>query len=75
MKFNTKAEQTAHGLIQSYIGPDHKVIDMRSFYSVLMQELERAHEEGLKRRADPTRDNPKTARCDGPSLVVGRVDR
>ena len=29
MQYKTKAEQIAHGLIQSYIGPDHKVIDMR----------------------------------------------
>jgi hypothetical protein len=24
MQFKTKSEQIAHGLIQSYIGPDHK---------------------------------------------------
>jgi hypothetical protein len=45
MQFKTKAEQIAHGLSQSYIGPDHKVIDMQSFYSALVQGL--ASPEGL----------------------------
>ena len=27
-----KAQQIAHGLIQSYIGPDHRVMDMQSFF-------------------------------------------
>lgn len=44
----TKAEPIEHGLIQSYIGPDLKVIDMRSFFGALVQDLERAHEEGRK---------------------------
>jgi len=35
---NTACE-TAHGLIQGYIGPDHKVIDMKAFYSALVQAL------------------------------------
>ena len=39
MQFKTKAEQIAHGLIQSYIGPDHKVIDMPSFFGALVQAL------------------------------------
>ena len=34
-----KAREIAHGLIQSYIGPDHKVIDMKAFYSALVQAL------------------------------------
>ena len=33
---DAKARQTAHGLIQGYIGPDHKVIDMKAFYSALI---------------------------------------
>ena len=49
MEFKTKAGQIAHGIIQSYLGPDHKVIDMRSFYSVLV--LEAAHEEGRRQHA------------------------
>jgi len=36
---DAKARQTAHGLIQGYIGPDHKVIDMKAFYSALVQAL------------------------------------
>ncbi len=39
-----KALATAHGLIQSYLGPDHKVIDMRAFYSALVQALKNARE-------------------------------
>jgi hypothetical protein len=31
------AKQIAHGLIQNYIGPDHRVMDMPSFYGVLVQ--------------------------------------
>ena len=34
-----KARETAKGLIQGYIGPDHKVIDMKAFYSALVQAL------------------------------------
>ena len=34
-----KAHETAKGLIQGYIGPDHKVIDMKAFYSALVQAL------------------------------------
>jgi len=34
-----KARDTAKGLIQGYIGPDHKVIDMKTFYSALVQAL------------------------------------
>ena len=37
-----KARETAKGLIQSYIGPDHKVIDMKAFFSALVQELTEA---------------------------------
>jgi hypothetical protein len=34
-----KAREIAHGLIQGYIGADHKVINMKAFYSALVQEL------------------------------------
>ena len=34
-----KAREIAHGLIQGYIGQDHKVIDMRAFFSALVQAL------------------------------------
>ena len=41
---DAKARQTAHGLIHGYIGPDHKVIDMKAFYSALVQALTDASE-------------------------------
>jgi hypothetical protein len=46
------AQQIAQGLIQSYIGPDHRVMDMPSFYGALVQALMTAHEEGWKDRSD-----------------------
>ncbi len=36
---DAKARTTALGLIQGYIGPDHKVIDMKAFYAALVQAL------------------------------------
>ena len=39
MTHDDKARESAHGLIQGYIGPDHKVIDMKAFYSALVQAL------------------------------------
>lgn len=39
---DAKAERTAHGLIQGYIGPDHKVMDMQKFYRALVQALKKA---------------------------------
>jgi hypothetical protein len=41
---DAKARQTAHGLIQGYIGPDDKVIDMKAFFSALVQALKNARE-------------------------------
>jgi hypothetical protein len=40
-----KAHEIADGLIQGYIGPDHKVIDMKAFYSALVQALRGAGRE------------------------------
>ena len=40
---DAKARATAHALIQGYLGPDHKVIDMAAFYSALVQALKEAH--------------------------------
>lgn len=40
-----EARETAKGLIQGYIGPDHKVLDMKAFFAALVQALkERRHE-------------------------------
>ena len=46
------AQQIAHGPIQGYIGPDHRVMDMQSFYSALVQALQAAHQQGWKDRGD-----------------------
>ena len=43
---DNEAEQIAHGLIQSYLGPDHKVIDIQSFYRALVEALLQAHHQG-----------------------------
>ncbi len=45
---DAKARATAHALIQGYLGPDHKVIDMAAFYSALVQALREAQERGRK---------------------------
>jgi hypothetical protein len=42
------AQQTAHGLIQGSIGPDHKVTDLGGFFGALVQALEAAHQQGWK---------------------------
>lgn len=42
----SEVRATAHGLIQGYIGPDHKVIDMKSFYAALVYALKQAREKG-----------------------------
>ena len=38
----------AHGLIQDYLGPDHRVIDMERFVIALMQALYDAYAQGWK---------------------------
>jgi hypothetical protein len=43
---DARARATAHGLIQGYIGPDHKVLDMAAFYSALVQTLKAASDQG-----------------------------
>ncbi|MGA9441970.1 MAG: hypothetical protein WBV18_00870 [Methyloceanibacter sp.] len=37
-----KAREIAKGLIQGYIGPDHKVINIKAFYSALVEALREA---------------------------------
>jgi hypothetical protein len=54
MQFKTKSEQIAHGLIQDYIGPDHRVLDMRSFFGALVAALRDAHALGQRARAEAT---------------------
>jgi hypothetical protein len=40
------ADKTAKALIQGYLGPDHKVLNMASFQSALSQALKDAREQG-----------------------------
>ena len=47
-----QATHIAHGLIQGYIGPDHRVMDMRSFFGALVQALQAAHQQGWNDRAE-----------------------
>jgi hypothetical protein len=42
----------AHALIQSYLGPDQRVIDMERFFTALMQALHDAYALGWKDRGD-----------------------
>jgi hypothetical protein len=44
----TDARQIAHDLIQGYIGPDHRVMDMTRFYEALVKALQEAHRQGWK---------------------------
>jgi hypothetical protein len=44
-----KAQATAHALIQGYLGPDHKVINMAAFYSALVQALKEAADASRER--------------------------
>ena len=46
------AKKIAHGLIQGYIGPDYRVLDMASFYGALVQALLAAHQQGWKDRGE-----------------------
>jgi hypothetical protein len=45
-RIDAEARATAHALIQGYLGPDHKVTNMQSFYSALVQALKEAREQG-----------------------------
>ena len=41
---DARAQEIEHGLIQRYIGPDHKVIDMKAFFSALVEGLWKARQ-------------------------------
>jgi len=45
-KMKSDASRTASALIESYLGPDHKVINMPNFHSALSQALKDAREQG-----------------------------
>ena len=40
-RIEAAARATAHDIIQSYLGPDHKVIKMQDFYGALVYALKR----------------------------------
>ena len=42
----------AQALIEGYLGPDHKVIDMERFFPALMQALQDAYTLGWKDRGE-----------------------
>jgi hypothetical protein len=42
----------AHALMQGYLGPDHRVIDMERFFTALMQALHDAYTLGWKDRGE-----------------------
>jgi hypothetical protein len=52
---DTEARETARGLIEDYLGPDHKVISMQGFSSALTQALKAAREKGRAERSDGKR--------------------
>jgi hypothetical protein len=45
-RMDADAAEKAHALIQGYLGPDHKVLNMSNFYSALVQTLKAAREQG-----------------------------
>jgi hypothetical protein len=52
-RMNAEAAAKAHGLIQDYLGPDHKVIDMQRFYLALVSALKAAREQGQADASGP----------------------
>jgi hypothetical protein len=47
-----EAGKVADGLIQSYVGPDQKIADMRGFHWALVYALKNAHSQGWKDRME-----------------------
>ena len=45
-RMDAQAKATAHALFQGYPGPDHKVTNVQSFYSGLVQALKAARRQG-----------------------------
>jgi len=45
-RMKADADRKATALIQGYLGPDHKVINMAEFHSSLSQALREAREQG-----------------------------
>ena len=58
-----EAQEVANGLIQAYVTPDQRVRDMPSFYRVLVQALQAAHQQGWDDHAEaesPSRGTRRT---------------
>jgi hypothetical protein len=51
-RMKADADKTAKALIQGYLGPDHKVLNMASFQSALSQALKDAREQGQVDKSD-----------------------
>jgi hypothetical protein len=47
-----EAQQIAIGLMQTHIGADQQITDMRSFYGALTQALQAAHQQGWNERGE-----------------------
>ena len=60
---DANARQKAHALIQGYLGPDHKIRDMKAFYSALVQALKDAR--NLSRAASTFREQNRWNSDDG----------
>jgi len=52
LKAQSALGQAAHALIQGYLGPDQRVIDMERFFTALMQALHDAYALGWKDRGE-----------------------
>jgi hypothetical protein len=53
-RMDVDVSSVARGLIQDYIGPDHKVLDMQRFHSALTNALRRAREQGRLIAPEPS---------------------
>lgn len=58
-RMEAEAKATAHALIQGYIGPDHKVLNMQRFYSALVQALKAGREKGQSDWRGEFRSSPE----------------
>jgi len=67
-----KADQVAHGLIQGYVGPDHRVINIESFYRALVQALKAARHQ-TEEMGD--RAFPDLAEAKGLLITLGKPDK
>ena len=57
-RVDAQARETAFALIESFIGPDHKVLNMEGFVSALVQALKDARELGQEDRSGEVADYP-----------------